>query len=373
MQSIEEVYGEEVVENIKQKKAERYDQKNSISDEEFAEVCRISVEEGKFAEGTPHFQFTGEDGVTHDVIIAELVDPQDGEPWDYLDEPWEGAANLPLEYLTEWYWSTFPRGEEQVQKLNKEEEFLVVGKVEEVEADRDETEEEDGEDSEFEGDDVWRRISPVRRIIPVSEVPQWVEKAKSDDFIEQTDEGSTTEEPEPVEQDQEKTDEEDGSGSDEGTGEEDSTTGEEDSGSGDSKEQQEETTEQEEGSGSDDGGSVDANELSDLLGGGGGDDDEEDEEEDEDYPVDYEPIAAFVENSIEAQDPEEEPQIVELEEGTNAFEKFSEFAADHVDEDNVEGVKEVLLDVIGEHRPEEENNEEEEEEDSLSTDDVFDP
>jgi len=338
----EDVFGEEFVQHVQERTAERRQERNQLTEEQLAKVAHLAVNEGKFEEGDPQFTFTTTNGITHNVLYAELPDPDGGEVWEHLSEPWDGAARVPLEYLGQWYWSTFPN-KKDVANLKQGDTFIVVGSVDTSEGD-------DGE--------KYYNIYPVRATLQLDEAQEMAEAYDGDgDFnVEDTDDDfsdddkavatetetkEVQEEPEPEVEAQD----------------EDSDT--------------DDTVATENGSSDDSGGLTFDNDSSDSSSGGGldglvDDDEEEDEsasedEEPEPEPeperdVPYDDIAAVVEEMAEAQDPEEEPQVYEIEEGTDHHKRFTEVICNKLGLNKTKAVAEVVMDVIDEHREEEEND-----------------
>lgn len=324
MTDLEETFGEEFAENIKQKTAERRQERNRVTQKQLAEICAEAINENRFDDGEPQFNWTTENGVTHTVLLVQVPDPDGGEVWEHLSEPWDGAARLPLEYLGEWYWSTFPQ-KDDLKPLEQGDWAIVVGSIEENEGD-------DG--------DVFRNIYPVRGIATLAEAKECAEEAMSEEGFSKSDD------------DEEKAPEPDdfaGSGEEDEEPEEEEET--DDSPFDDDDDEEEE--EEESSSGGSGGG------LKALAGG----DDDEEEEEDDDDPVDYDEVAGFIEDLAEKQDEDEEPQIMELEEGDDQLQKLVQITVSQTGEENEEGVLDVILDVIEGHRDEEE--EEEDDDDDL--------
>lgn len=306
MSDLEDVFGEDFAQHVREKTAERRQERNRVSDEQLVAIAQLAINEGKFEEGDPQFQYTTENGITHDVLLMQLPDPDNSEVWQHLEEPWEGAARIPLEYLGEWYWSTFPN-KKDLAKLDQGDYTIVVGSVEENEGD-------DGS--------IYKNIYPVRGLITLDEAQELAENYEPDsDFDEESDDmdfAEPDEEEEDTEEDEEKDD--------------DSSSGE--------------LTFDSSSSSSSSGG------LSNLVG----DNEEEEDEEEEEEAVPYEEIAGKVEELAEAQDDNEEPQVYEIEEGTPEHKKFTEIVCNNIGLEVSDAAADVVIDVIDEHREDEEED-----------------
>lgn len=316
MSELEDVFGEEFAQHVQEKTAERRQERNRLTDEQMAEVAHLSISEGKFEEGDPQFTYTTDNGITHNILLMQVPDPDGGEVWEHLSEPWDGAARLPLEYLGQWYWSTFPE-KKDVAELEQGQHVIVAGSIEEDEGDNGE---------------MYYSIYPVRGVLSLNDAQELASKYEGDaDFEEEED------------PDEDFTDDS----------------------------EQEETTSEEEETDSSDGGGLDFDSDGDGDSGSGGldglmgddDDDEPEEEEvdDEDeQPVPYEDIAAKVEELEESQDPDEEPQVLEIEEGSEHLSRLASVVAGQLELDDEDAVAGVVIDVIQAHRDDEEEEEEDE-------------
>lgn len=311
MTGLEDTFGEEFAENIRSKTAERRQERNRVTEEQMAEICSMAINESKFEDGDPQFVYKTDNNVEHNVMLVQAPDPSgDKTLWDHLSEPWEGAAKIPLEYLGEWYWSTFPQ-KDDVKEIEAGDWYIVAGSVEENEGDN---------------GDVFKNIYPVRGIASLDEAKQYAEQGMDEEGFADDDEDKA---PEP-----------DDFGDDDGDEEEEESSDEEPFADSDD---------------SDDGGS---------SGGGLGSlvDDEDDEEEEDEDPVPYEDVSHFIEKLMDKQDEDEEPQIVDLTREHDQFDRVVEITCDQLELDNASGVADVVIDVIESHREEEEDEEDEEDE-----------
>lgn len=316
MTDLEDVFGDEFAQHVQERTAKRREERNRLTEEQMAEVASLAINEGKFEDGDPRFTYTTDNGITHNVMLVQVPDPDNGEVWEHLSEPWDGAAKLPLDYLGEWYWSVFP-DKKDVQKLEQGMYAIVTGGIEE---------------SEGEGGEVYYSIYPVRGILTLDEAKEY---AQMGDISEEF-------------------------GGDEEDTEEDVFD------DSDDEQEEEETTTEDESSDDD---MFSSDDDSSSSGGGGldglvGDDDDDTDEsgsDDEDEPaVPYEEIANTVEALADDQDPDEEPRVYEIEEDSPNHRKLTTVVCNRLDIDNEEAAAEVVIDVIQEHRDDEEEEEEDE-------------
>jgi len=334
---LEDVFGEDFAKGIRERTAERRQERNRVTEEQMKKICSMAINDNKFdpSEGDPMFSFTTENGITHQILLVQVPDPQSGEVWEHLEEPWEGAARLPLEYLGEWYWSTFPE-KRDVTELSQGDWAVVVGDIEENEGD-------DGQ--------VYRNIYPVRGVATLPQAKSYAEEALEEGGFGAPDEEDAD------------------TGTDFSDSEEESIEEEVTEDAPHAEEEDEEDDEDDSSSG----GLSFSSGDSDSSGGGGlgsmideGDDEEEEEEvsEEEEQPVPYEEIAETVEMLSDKQDDDEEPQVYEIEEGTASHERFTQLVCKRLGLDNEQATAEVIMDVIEEHRDDEE---EEEEDDDINS------
>jgi hypothetical protein len=283
-------------------------------------ICARAIQGNEFDpdEGDPMFTYTTDNGLTHNVLLMQVPDPQGREIWENLSEPWEGAARLPLDYLGEWYWSTFPQ-KQDVAKLSQGDWVIVVGNIDEQEGD-------EGE--------VYKNIYPVRGIATLDEAQEYAEQAEQTEFSDESDEA--VEEPE----EEEELDEV----------EEDAESTKPDM-FGDDEEEEDDTTSSESSS-----ESSGASGMAALV-----DQEVEDEGGDESEPVPYDKIAAKLEEMAEVQDDDEEPQLWEIEEGTKNHQRITQVVINQLDDLNnsdLEATGEVVIDVVEGHRSQDDEEEE---------------
>jgi hypothetical protein len=318
---LEAVFGEEFSSKIQQRTAERRQERNRVTDEQLMAICARAIHGDEFDpdEGDPMFTYTTDNGLSHNVLLMQVPDPQGREIWENLSEPWEGAARLPLEYLGEWYWSTFPQ-KQDVAKLSQGDWVIVVGNIEEQEGD-------EGE--------IYKNIYPVRGIATLDEAQEYAQQAEQTEFSEDSDEA----EEEPEEEDEE-----------EDEVEEDAESTKPDMFADDEEGEDDDTSSSESSS-----ESSGASGMAALV-------DQEGEQEDSE-PVPYDKIAAKLEEMAEVQDDDEEPQLWEIEEGTKNHQRITQVVInqlDDLDDSDLQATAEVVIDVVEGHRS---NNDEEEEED----------
>lgn len=301
MTDLADTFGDDFAEHIKKKTAERRQERNRVTEEQLARICSLAINEDKFHEGDPQFQYTTENGIDHDVLLMNVPDPENSEVWKHLSEPWDGAARLPMEYLGQWYWSTFPN-KADVRDLEQGEYYIVVGSMEESEGD-------DGE--------TYYSIYPVRGIASLERAEELAQMDLESEGFASPDEEDEEEE---VEEEEE------------------------------SEPEQEEDEEDEEDSSS--GG---------IFGDDEGEEDGDEEEEEDELPYTEEEIREKVEGLAEKQDDTEEPQVYEIDEGSEFHKKITKMCISQLEipGDYAEGVKDTVWAVIEDNKEEEEEDDDE--------------
>lgn len=320
---LSEVFGEDLAESVRSKRAQRQQERNSVSDDQMAAICAKAINDGMFHsdEGDPQFSYKTESGITHVVRLMQVPEPNNGTVWEYLQEPWEGAASLPFDYIGEWQRCTFP-DKEDLKKVSMGDWCIVVGRIDTYERD-------DGSMAES---------MLVRGVATLTEAQEYAKKyleqegfdPESDDDIE-VPSGSSEEE------------EEDKDLAEELAGDEAEPEPEPEP---EPKEAEPEPEEED-----------DDDELGGFLDE---DDEEEDEEEEEEVPVPYDDIANLVE-----QLGDQEEAVWEVSKGDERLKRLTEVVCNKLDLDNAEAVAEVILDVIEEH------NSDDEDDDDGEFDDLF--
>lgn len=302
-----DVFGEDLAEQVTSQIAEKRQERNRVSGEQMARICSEAVNENKFKDGEPQFKYTTENNVTHTVLLMQCPDPQNSTVWEYLDEPWDGAASLPMDYLGEWMRCTFPE-KEDVKKIDSGQWYIIVGDIDEYEKDNGE---------------IIESVYPVRGIASLEEAKEYAKAALEG-------EGFTTSSEDEEEEEPEEEEEEDSS---------DSVGLSKFASGGDDDEEDEEDEEESSGGGG----------LGGLLDEEKGNTEEEDDSE----PVPYEDVAALVEELGDQED-----AVWEVTEGDSRLERLVEVVSTKLELDNEDGVEEVILDVLESHRDDDEDEEE---------------
>jgi len=302
-----EVFGEDLAKNVQSKIAERREERNSVTDEQLQEICALAINENRFKDGDPQFTYTTENNVNHNVLLMQVPDPNNGTVWEYLDEPWDGAASLPLDYLGEWMNVTFPDKNKLADAdLDPESWFILIGEINTYDA-------QDGTEKES---------LLAREIVSIFDAREIAEQAlEGEGFTKSEDEDPVQEqEPEPPEPDPD--------------------------------------TEEKESDGSDD------EEESDSGGGLGGlldDGEDEDEEEEPEADIDYDEVEGVV--NVLADKDEQVWEVDVHDPDDERSDKLTQIVAKEIDEDDTEAVRDVVAEVI--------ESETEDDDDDDMTDSLF--
>lgn len=309
---LEETFGSDFVDQFQEQVQERRRERQRITDEQKAEIAHEAINNAKFKDGDPTFQYKTENGITHDVLLMMLPDP-DGEPiWNRVNKLESGAVTCPLDYMGQW-WSCLFNEPEDLERMEPGEYYIVIGEQSIWEADS-------GQEYE--------QVSPVRGVLSLEEARQLAEQ-----YLDA--EGGINE-PAGESQEESMTEPED----DDDEEEEESSTPSFASPSSDDEEEDDE----------DDG------ESSGFLSD---EDNEEEEEEDESPPVTYDEVAEVVEALGQ-----KDSAVWEVNEGDERLGKLTRIVAKRLDLDTED--RELLLHVkdLAIRRINEEG-EEEDEDDSL--------
>lgn len=313
MSDLADTFGAEFAEDVKETIAQKRAEREKIPEEVMNRICHLAVNEDKFKEGgsEPQFTYTSDSGTTHNVLLVQVPDPQNGSVWEQVRKLDSGAVSMPLEYMGEWIWSIF-NDESMAKTLDPGEWYIAAGNLSTWEP----------EDGSGERD----QFSPVRGIIHHEQAKEIADQVLEEEgFSTSDDEGQ--EEPEFADEgDDEDTDDDDGSSS--------FSSGDDDSSS--------------------------SSGASGGLGALAGDDGEEEEEDEKDLPS-YSEVAEVVEALAE-----EEPEVWEATPDNEHFETLIQVICDEGDwdfddEDVRSEVIDITLDRVEEGPSDEEEEDEEEE------------
>lgn len=165
MSDLEDAFGSDFVQRFKQERQKRRAERQRIEDDEMKKIAALAVNGGKMDAKNPMFTYTSDTGVTHDVMLVTVPDPDNRSYWSLKTDGNEGSVSLPLDYLGEWIWSWF-NDRDLAKKLEPGEDFLVAGRLDDFERD-------DGT--------VQDTLSPVRGLAPIAQVKQWADRALEED------------------------------------------------------------------------------------------------------------------------------------------------------------------------------------------------
>lgn len=318
MTNLEDVFGQEFAQKYEQTIQQRREQREHVDDQTKLRIVNEAVNGGALVNGEePHFKFTTDEGVTHDVLLMKLPNPEQKPIHSYLRELDSGAVTMPMSYLGEWMSCLF-NDPKDAQKLNPGEEYIVIGRITQWTPD-------DGEPRD--------QVSPVRGVITLPEAQELAKKAleaagisrpSSDDSEEAMDEAMDEMGP--------------NFSSSEGEQEE--------------PEQQEGTQEDQEPEQEDSGESIFSEE-------------EEEESVDDTPDVSYEDVKQSVHALAE-----DHPEVWEVQEPGQRLAKLTnvimnQMGLDADDNDLAQEVGQHVLDTVGEYHSDDEEEEDDDEEDAL--------
>lgn len=327
---LSEVFGEDLAESVRNKRAQRQQERNEVSEKQMAAICAKAINDGMFHsdEGDPQFSYKTENGITHTVRLMQVPEPNNGTVWEYLQEPWEGAASLPFDYLGEWQRCTFT-DKALLKKVDMGDWAIIVGRIDTYTRD-------DGSEAES---------MLVRGMATLSEAQEYAQKYLEDEGFDPGS-GEAIEVPGDTSEDES----EDEPSKEDLVEDEPEPEPEPEESEPEPEESEPEPEPEPEPEEDDD------EELGDFLNG----DDEEDEEEEEVVNLPYDDIANLVE-----QLGDQEEAVWEVTKGDDRLKRLTEVVCNKLDLDDKSRVAEIILDVIEEH------NSDDEEEDSGEFDDLF--
>ena len=206
MADLEDTFGKDFADSIENKIQERRSEMEKVSDETKKAIANMALNEGKMHNGDPMFEYTTDEGVTHNVLLMKLAEPREGTVWNQVNHFDNGGFSIPLDYLGEWVYSIF-NDESMAKKMNEGEWYLVIGNLDTWEPD-------DGEPQD--------QLSPVRGVMSMEEVQQLADDSMDDEGFGEEEEPDEEPEEEPEEEDTtDDTEDKPSSGSVFGGGEED--------------------------------------------------------------------------------------------------------------------------------------------------------
>lgn len=180
MADLEDTFGEDFAEHVQERIQERRAERERISDETKAAIADKAINEEAFKEGDPMFDYTTDEGVTHDVLLMQLAEPREGSVWGQARQLDSGAVSVPLDYLGDWVWSIF-NNEQMAKKMEEGKWYIVAGNLDTWEPD-------DGPPQD--------QLSPVRGVMSLEEAKELADGALEDSGFDESATETEDEEPE---------------------------------------------------------------------------------------------------------------------------------------------------------------------------------
>lgn len=293
-----DVFGEEFAGQYEETVQQRRRQREKVEDDVKKQIAHEAINENQMHEtDEPRFSFTTDEGITHDVILATLPDPDSKPIWSHMKELETGAVTIPLDYLGQWMSCLF-NDPEDLKDMEPGEMYVLIGKM-------DTWQPEDGEPRD--------QMSPVRGVMDLETINEYAREMM--DGV-----GGLSEEPPEEDEDEE----------------EDTSSGF----SGGSSEDEEEDEDD------DDGGSI--------FGGG------DDEEEEDDTPeVEKAEVQNIIEQTAENHPEIWEAVGNDKREKKVAQLVASKLGHDDADSDLMEDIHGLAVEVINEHNEDDDEDDEE--------------
>lgn len=311
MDELEETFGSDFAEQYEEQIQERRRQRESVEESQKKQIAHKAVNENAFKQDNePHFTHKSEEGVTNDVLLMMLPNPDNEPIWNRVNKLDSGAATCPLDYMGEWMSCLF-NDPEDLKGMTPGEYYIIIGNM-----------------SQWENDagEVFDQVSPVRGVMSLEEAREYASEALDESGINEPEPepepSEEVNEPEPEPEEEESPEPAFGGGSDDSGEEEEEESGDDDSGAS-------------------------------FLGG-------DDEEEDEAEKVEATAIFNEVEELAHT-----DPEVWEVERDDPRLQKLAAVAAkragyDHEDDDVVERVAQYCIQRVEQEREEEEDGDDEE-------------
>lgn len=153
MTDLEETFGDSFVQEFEQERQRRRQERERASEEAKDAIAEKIVSGEEFTGTDPMLQYTAESGITHDVLLMTLPDP-DGGVWKHMNELDSGAVTLPMDYLGEWMSCLF-NDPDEVKEMQSGHEYIIIGNLDQWEDDKGQMRD---------------QVSPVRGVMTLDEV-----------------------------------------------------------------------------------------------------------------------------------------------------------------------------------------------------------
>lgn len=186
MTGLEDAFGSDFADHVSQRVQERRAEREKISDETAMAIADLAINQGAFEGGDPMFEYTTDEGITHNVLLMQLAEPREGSVWQQANQLDSGAVSIPLDYLGQWIWSIF-NDKSMAKKMEPGEWYIVVGNLTQWERD-------DGSSQD--------QFSPVRGVLSLEEAKSLANEAMEGESSASTEDViPTDDEPEEDEED----------------------------------------------------------------------------------------------------------------------------------------------------------------------------
>ena len=172
-------FGEDFAQSYQQEVEKRRRQREEVSDEVMADIVSQAINGNKITPENPVFQYTTDEGITHDVALVTFPDPQSKPIWSYMNELDSGAVSIPFDYMDDWISCLF-NDSNMLQDCDPGEMYLLAGEMDQWETDSGE---------------INDQFSPVRGVVSLEEA-----REMADESMEQQGFSDSGEEPEPEEE-----------------------------------------------------------------------------------------------------------------------------------------------------------------------------
>lgn len=158
-------FGEDFAQGYEQEVQKRQRQREEVSDEDMAAIASQAINGNKITPENPVFQYTTDEGITHDVALVEFPDPQSQPIWSYMNELDSGAVSIPFDYMSNWISCLF-NDSDHLKKCEPGEMYIIVGEMDQWETD---------------GGEINDQFSPARGLMSLEEARSMADESMEDD------------------------------------------------------------------------------------------------------------------------------------------------------------------------------------------------
>lgn len=186
---LESTFGKEFAEEYEEQVQQRRREREEVDDKSLIAIADKAINQSAFkGDKEPHFMFTTDSGIDHDVLLMSLPDPDNEPIWNRVNKLDSGAVTCPLDYMGQWMSCLF-NNPDHLRKLEPGDYGIIVGKMDTWE--------------DEESEKVYDQVSPVRGVITLEEAEELAKKSLDDSDINESEQEEIPETTEDEDEDEE--------------------------------------------------------------------------------------------------------------------------------------------------------------------------